>query len=123
VNARPERVVAAVADAFLVSASDVLGKNRHLTAVSARRAAAYLLRVQGFSFPEIGLLLGQRDHTTAMHHVQRAEEILCGPGNQEEALFVKRLLAAQRALSSASVVSAQDVESGARVRVAEWRVA
>ena len=33
----------------------------------------WLLRQAGYSYPEIGLLLGGRDHTTIMHGVAKVE--------------------------------------------------
>lgn len=63
--ARIERRICA---AFHVSPAEIRShrKNKHI--VFARQAVMYwTVRLTGFSYPEIGKLMGGRDHTTIMH--------------------------------------------------------
>lgn len=68
-------IIAAVAGWFGYSPDDLTGKSRKEHIVTARFVAAKLLRDQEwqhsgyvrFSYPEIGTLLGGRDHSTIIH--------------------------------------------------------
>lgn len=62
---------------FEVSRGDVLGKSRKAHIVDARFAAAWVARrrLRRHSYPEIGRLMGGRDHTSIMHAVRRADEV------------------------------------------------
>ncbi len=64
----PLAIIQAVADEFRVTISELEGPRRPQRIVVPRQVAMYLLReVAQLSFPQIGELLGGRDHTTAMH--------------------------------------------------------
>ncbi|MFY9484484.1 MAG: chromosomal replication initiator protein DnaA [Patescibacteria group bacterium] len=64
----PERVVEAICRFFGVSREDLMGKKRSKELVYPRHIAMYLLRNEvNMSYPQIGNLLGDRDHTTIMH--------------------------------------------------------
>jgi hypothetical protein len=55
-----------------VPVGDLLGAGRTRHVSAARQVAMYALReVRGFSYPAIGQALGGRDHTTAMHGIER----------------------------------------------------
>lgn len=58
-----------------------MGKDRHKTIVFVRHAIFYLLRRHTkMSFPEIGRLIGNRDHTTAMSGTHRMTHMMtCDP--------------------------------------------
>lgn len=68
-------IIRAVCDYFRVSSSALRGPRRTASIVHARHTAMYLLRViREESYPTIGKLLGNRDHTTALHGVDKIEE-------------------------------------------------
>jgi hypothetical protein len=67
------RVELLVAQRFGVTWDEVTGPDRHRRIAGARQVAAWLLRKAGLSFPEIGRVLGARDHTTAMAAVQKID--------------------------------------------------
>ncbi|HEY83215.1 MAG TPA: chromosomal replication initiator protein DnaA [Dehalococcoidia bacterium] len=61
-SSTPELVIAAVAESFRLSPSDLQGQRRDKETVLARRVAMYLLRQEtGCSLAQIGQLLGGRD--------------------------------------------------------------
>ena len=64
----PQAIIKAVADEYRITVSELEGPRRPRRIVEPRQLAMYLLReVAQLSFPQIGELLGGRDHTTAMH--------------------------------------------------------
>lgn len=54
------------------------GRSRTPKFVLARHEACYLLRAAGYSWPQIGWFLGNRDHTTALHGAQQHEKRMKG---------------------------------------------
>jgi chromosomal replication initiator protein len=69
---RPESVLEAVTRYYNVSLLDLQGKARDKRVVGPRQVAMYLLREETpLSLPDVGALLGGRDHTTIMHGVQK----------------------------------------------------
>lgn len=64
-------LIASVAFDYGLSPHDITGASRSRSHVSARADVAWHLRFFGHSYPEIGRLLGGRDHTTAMNLVRR----------------------------------------------------
>jgi chromosomal replication initiator protein len=68
------RVLEQVADHHSVTVDDLTGPSRLANHVKARHEAAYLLRQCSLSYPQIGRILGGRDHTTIMYAVQRVEQ-------------------------------------------------
>jgi chromosomal replication initiator protein len=81
---RPERsrlterqIVEAVANHFGVEVSAFEGKSRCRAISRPRQVAMYLLREEtGASLPQIGAMLGDRDHTTILHGCERIAEML-----------------------------------------------
>jgi hypothetical protein len=68
----PEYVRRAAAAGFGVRVEDLCGGRRQRELVVARHVAMAAVRfVTGASYPAIGRLFGQRDHTTAMHAVAK----------------------------------------------------
>ena len=51
--------------------AQIAARNNRLTYVRARTEIYMLLRERGWSYPQIGRLVGGRDHTTIVHSVQR----------------------------------------------------
>ena len=73
----PQAIIKAVADEYKVTVSELEGPRRPRRIVVPRQLAMYLLRdVAQLSFPQIGELLGGRDHTTAMYGNERITEKL-----------------------------------------------
>src|SRR5204862_4826249 len=67
-NPRPDEVLQAISRYYGVSLADLRGKQRDKRIVGPRQLAMFLLRDDSrLSTPEIGRLLGGRDHTTVMH--------------------------------------------------------
>jgi chromosomal replication initiation ATPase DnaA len=62
-------LIADVARRHGVTVAEVLSTDRRRILVWARQEAAYLLRGQDLSYPQIGELL-HRDHTTVIHAVR-----------------------------------------------------
>lgn len=74
-------VIAEVARARGVSTTDITGSNRSRLLVQHRQEAAFEIYVQcpHLSYPAIGNVLGQRDHTTAIWSVKKHCERLGVP--------------------------------------------
>jgi chromosomal replication initiator protein len=67
-NREPPDILAAVARHFGVSVEEIRGKSRHKEIVAPRHLAMYLLREDArLSYPQIGTLLGGRDHSSVVH--------------------------------------------------------
>ena len=70
----PEHIIATVAAYFGLSATDLRGNRRSQVVAGARAIAIYLMRQHShLSFPEIGRVLGDRNHSTAVAANQRVE--------------------------------------------------
>jgi len=64
----PEYVMQVVADAFNLSPSEIVSRNRSKNIALPRQIAMYLMRdVANASFPQIGETVGGRDHTTVLY--------------------------------------------------------
>lgn len=70
----PDRLIAAVADAFGVAPTDVIGPGRDEVVVKARLVVVWALRQEGLSLPKIGRILGGRDHTTVLYAERQAKK-------------------------------------------------
>ena len=70
-------ILAATSQHFEVSQNDLLGKRRDARTAGVRQVAMYLMRNDGReTFPEIGRVLGGRDHTTVLHGCKKVERRL-----------------------------------------------
>lgn len=70
-------IVEKTAQHFDVSMNDILSPKRDKDIVLARQFAMYLLRSElHMSFPKIALELGRKDHTTAIHSIDKIEGLL-----------------------------------------------
>ena len=70
-------IVDATARAFEISSQALLARDRHPEVAKARHVAMYLARVlTTHSLPEIGRMLGGRNHTTVLHAVNRIDSEL-----------------------------------------------
>lgn len=75
VKSHPIKTVQAAAEIFGISEPVLVSKDRHQHIAHARIACCYVLRKQGYSFPEIGRIVF-RDHTTVMSNVSRAMKLI-----------------------------------------------
>src|SRR5690606_33620174 len=71
------QVVERVSKHFQVPLEDILGPKRDKDIVMPRQIAMYILRSElHLSFPKIARELGRKDHTTAIHSVDKVEQEL-----------------------------------------------
>jgi len=74
-NISPAKVLELVASRQGVSVQDLIGQNRSAKVALPRQMAMYILReFNEISLPQIGELLGGRDHTTVMHGIKKVSE-------------------------------------------------
>ncbi len=68
----PEQILQAVARHYKLDVEDLLSQNRQRRLAYPRQVAMYLLREEtDLSLPQIGALLGGRDHTTVLYGYER----------------------------------------------------
>lgn len=67
--------IRAASEAFGVSPADIIGPSRRHDHVIPRFAAVWVSRKRGYSLPQIGKRLGDRDHTTILSAERRAEQL------------------------------------------------
>ena len=73
----PRAIIATVAKAFAIKASDLKGTSRKQSISIARGVAVHLLRqITKLSYHDIGQQFGGRDHTTILHAYQKTAERL-----------------------------------------------
>jgi chromosomal replication initiator protein len=73
----PEKVVDVVARAFNLTVEHLLGRDRSREVALPRQVAMYLLREEAnVSLPQIGEVLGGRDHTTVMYAIEKIADKL-----------------------------------------------
>jgi chromosomal replication initiator protein len=73
----PRHVIDAVANAFDLSMEQMLGRDRSREIALPRQVAMYLLReVANISLPQIGEILGGRDHTTVMYACEKVGDLI-----------------------------------------------
>lgn len=74
---KPSEVVRSVADAFGLPVERMLGRDRSQEVALPRQIAMYLLREESnISLPQIGEVLGGRDHTTVMYGCEKINDLL-----------------------------------------------
>ncbi len=94
-----DEVLGAVAEYYRISLDDLKGRGRNKEVVVPRQVAMYFLREEtGASLPQIGEVLGGRDHTTVMYSVEKiTQEIEQDDQRRREMLAIKeRLYQGQR---------------------------
>ena len=73
----PDRILAAVADHFSVDEDRLLSRDRSQQVALPRQVAMYLIRAEtNASLPQIGDVLGGRDHTTVMYGCDKIADLL-----------------------------------------------
>ncbi|MFK7801840.1 MAG: chromosomal replication initiator protein DnaA [Anaerolineae bacterium] len=91
------RVIDTVCNHFDVSREVICGAGRSRSISYPRQIAMYLARTEtGASFPQIGLQLGNRDHTTILHGYEKImEQVETNPSVRQDMLAVKSNLYAR----------------------------
>ena len=73
----PEYIISIVAEHYNVTTADLCGNKRSSKIVMPRQIAMYLCReILDTSLKTIGKNLGNRDHTTVMHGIEKIENEL-----------------------------------------------
>jgi len=73
----PKQIVDKCARHFQIDATDIVSPKRDKHIVVPRQIAMYLLRSElHLSFPRISVELGRKDHTTAIHSVEKIEKAI-----------------------------------------------
>lgn len=76
-NIQPSKLIELVAQAWNTSVDDLLGRDRSHKIAEPRQVAMYLLRQEtDASLPQIGAVLGGRDHTTVMYAIEKISDII-----------------------------------------------
>ncbi len=84
----------AVAEAFDLSLERLLGRDRAREVALPRQIAMYLMREEtGVSLPQIGEMLGGRDHTTVMYGCDKVADLLeTDEGLRRQVIQIKEFL-------------------------------
>jgi chromosomal replication initiator protein len=73
----PKQIIQRVSQHFQVETVDIVSPKRDKHIVVPRQIAMYLLRSElHLSFPKIAVELGRKDHTTAIHSVEKIEKAI-----------------------------------------------
>jgi chromosomal replication initiator protein len=73
----PSQVIETISKFYNLSVQELVSASRNKELVQPRQVAMYLIRQEtDASLPEIGGLLGGRDHTTVIHGIDRVKERL-----------------------------------------------
>lgn len=90
----PEQILSEVARYFGIEESDLRGPGRSQAIARPRQIAMYLIREEtGESLPQIGALLGGRDHTTVLHGCERIAGLIEeDPDIRREVLSIRQRL-------------------------------
>ena len=72
-----KQVLAAVANVFGISTDELIGRGRSRDVALPRQVAMYLMREEvNASLPQIGEMLGGRDHTTVMYACEKVADMI-----------------------------------------------
>jgi len=73
----PQELIKTVAETFNITEENLLSKNRSRNFALPRQIAMFLLREElHLSLPQIGKILGNRDHTTIMYGCEKIADLL-----------------------------------------------
>ncbi len=73
----PEEIIAAVANHYGLDVAVLKGRSRNAEIALPRQIAMFLLREEiGISLPQIGEVLGGRDHTTVLHGCEKISDLI-----------------------------------------------
>lgn len=97
----PSQVIETCAKFYNISVPEIVSASRSRELVQPRQIAMYLIRQEtDASLPEIGGLLGGRDHTTVIHGIDRIKERLETEDNLRRDLMSIREALAQNVLTA-----------------------
>lgn len=96
----PEKIVELVAREWKITADELLGRDRSQKIAEPRQVAMYLMRKEtDASLPQIGEVLGGRDHTTVMYAIEKiANQIETKADLRKRVISVKQQLYGQAAV-------------------------
>ena len=99
-NILPEKIVELVAREWKITEDDLLGRDRSQKIAEPRQVAMYLMRKEtDASLPQIGEVLGGRDHTTVMYAIEKiANQIETKADLRKRVISVKQQLYGQSAV-------------------------
>jgi chromosomal replication initiator protein len=99
-NVQPEKIIELVAKEWQTSVEALLGRDRSQKIAQPRQVAMYLLRKEtDASLPQIGEVLGGRDHTTVMYAIEKiASDIETKTDLRKRVVNVKQQLYGQGAV-------------------------
>ena len=81
----PDYIISVVAEHYHVTVADLCGNKRSSKIVMPRQIAMYLCReIIDTSLKTIGKNLGNRDHTTIMHGIEKIEKELATNDNLQK---------------------------------------
>ena len=73
----PQMILDATSEMFGHPVAELCGKSRSRPLVQARQVGMYVFReLTDFSYPAIGRVFGDRDHTTVMHAVEKISQLM-----------------------------------------------
>jgi chromosomal replication initiator protein len=73
----PKSIIEKTAEHFDISVNEITSSKRDKSIVVPRQFAMYLLRSElHLSFPKIAVELGRKDHTTALHSVEKIQSLM-----------------------------------------------
>src|SRR5271157_2232066 len=100
-NILPEKIIELVAREWQTSVEALLGRDRTQKIAEPRQVAMYLMRKEtDASLPQIGEVLGGRDHTTVMYAIQKiASQIETKADLRKRVINVKQQLYGQAAIA------------------------
>ena len=83
----PDAIIEEVGKFYSIDPLDIKGQARTKDTVMARQVAMYeIRRMTNLSLKEIGRVFNGRDHTTAMHSIERVEKLIKDSPEQAEAI-------------------------------------
>ena len=75
----PQKVISQVASYYQLQASDLISTSRTESVLKPRQVAMYIMRSElNLSYPKIAKSLGRKDHTTAIHSINKINNQLTG---------------------------------------------
>ena len=85
-------IVSEVANYYELTTEKLVSRDRSRNIARPRQIAMYLLREEiDVSLPQIGEVLGGRDHTTVMHAVDKIEKIIKGDPSSKIARDIMKI--------------------------------
>jgi chromosomal replication initiator protein len=73
----PKRIIETIANEFNVTTEEMKSRSRKHRLALPRQVAMYILREEAdISFPQIGEILGGRDHTTVIYGCEKINDLM-----------------------------------------------